>query len=86
MQVGLHVASFRPLPTVLSMDSFGQNVKGLSSLVIVDGHLTPTLTINIAPKLKVNQHHSSDLCLQLTYFHLYLEIFAHVGKLYKNVK
>jgi hypothetical protein len=32
------------------------------------------------------QHHSSDLYLQFTYFHLYFEIFAHAGKLYTYIK
>jgi hypothetical protein len=37
------------------------------------------LTINIAPKMGENNKIGSDLCLQFTYFHLYLEIYLYAG-------
>ena len=37
-------------------------------------------------KTTPNNTTSSDLWLSFTYFHLYLEIFGHAGKLYKNIK
>jgi hypothetical protein len=44
----------------------------------------PILTINIAPNMGENNNLSNDLCLQFTWFHLYMEIYLYAENLSKN--
>jgi len=73
----------------LARHSHGKNVIFKACIYMCEGCWW-SLNINFdhqhCTKNGSKQHHSSGLCLQFTYFHLYLEIFAHAGKLYKKIK